>query len=71
MFACHQQTLGSHELTYLVDPISVTLVTNGHESCPNLLKLSSLFTTIIVLYSHLVASKGTIGRSLRGSETDF
>ena len=26
---------GSHELTYLDDPISVTFVTNGHQSCPN------------------------------------
>ena len=30
------EDLGSHELTYLGDPISVTFVTNGCQSCPNL-----------------------------------
>ena len=66
--AYHQRTLGSHELTYLGDPISVTFVTNGHQSCPNL-KISFLFSTLTVLYSGLVASKGTIGGSLGGHET--
>ena len=69
VFACHQRTLGSHELTYLGDPISVTFVTNGHQSCPNL-KIS-LFSTLTVLCSHLVASKGIIGWSLRGLKTDL
>ena len=61
-------------MIYLGDPISVTFVTNGHQSCPesqNFLEISLLFSTLTVLHSNLVASKGTIGGSLRGLKTDL
>ena len=68
MCACHQGTLGSHEMAYFSDPISETFVTDGHQSCPNL-KISFVFSTLTVLNSHLMASEGTIGGSLGDSET--
>ena len=70
MFACHQRTLGSHELTYLGDLIFVTVDVSVCKSCPNL-KISFLFSIVSVLYNCLVTSKGTIGRSLGSQETDL
>ena len=69
MCACHQRTLGSHELTYLGDLISVTFDTKGHQIFQNLLKFGFLFSPLKVLYSHLVTGNGTIGGSLGGPVT--
>ena len=40
--ACHQRTLGSHDLTYLGDPVPVTFGTSGHQSYQNFRILKNL-----------------------------
>ena len=69
--ACHQRTLGSHELTFLGDLISVTFDTNGHQ----IFQISKfpetwlLISPLTVLYSYLVTGNGAIGGSLGGPVT--